>query len=49
MATEQWFRAARQGAAEKFVQRAGLKPEELTAMLARLGALQASKDPRKLP
>jgi len=26
-----------------------ISPEELTAMLARLGALQASKDPRKLP
>ena len=32
MATEQWFRAARQEAAEQFVQRAGLKREELTAM-----------------
>jgi hypothetical protein len=32
MATEQWFRSARQEAAEKFVQRAGLKPDELTAM-----------------
>ena len=32
MATEHWFRAARQEAAEQFVQRAGLKPEELTAM-----------------
>ena len=32
LATEQWFRAARQGAVEKFIQRAGLKPDELTAM-----------------
>src|SRR5438034_211557 len=32
MATEQWFRTARQVAAEQFVQRAGLKPDELTAM-----------------
>jgi hypothetical protein len=32
VAAEQWFRAARREAAEKFVQRAGLKPDELTAM-----------------
>ena len=32
LATEQWFRTARREAAEKFVQRAGLKADELTAM-----------------
>jgi hypothetical protein len=32
VAAEQWFRTARQAAAVKFVQRAGLKPDELTAM-----------------
>jgi hypothetical protein len=32
LATEQWFRAARQEAAEKFLRRAGLKPDELTAL-----------------
>ena len=31
-ATEQWFRAARQETAEKFLQSAGLKPDELTAL-----------------
>ena len=32
MAAEHWFRSARREAAEKFVQQAGLKPDELTAM-----------------
>jgi hypothetical protein len=32
VATEQWFRTARREAAEKFVQLAGLKPDDLTAM-----------------
>jgi len=32
LATEQWFRTARRQVAERFVQRAGLKPDELTAM-----------------
>ena len=32
VATEQWFRTARRKAAEKFVQQAGLKPDELTVL-----------------
>ena len=32
VATEQWFRTARRKATEKFLQQAGLKPDELTVL-----------------